>query len=90
MTSRMHFRLLLPAAMSLGLALAPAAVFAQGMSNDTMSKPAAETMSKPDNMGKTDTMGKGTTGKANKTKSDTMQKQDSMSKDSMAPSNMAK
>jgi pentapeptide MXKDX repeat protein len=80
MTTR--FRFVLPAmALGLAIALAPAA-YAQGMSNDNMSKPATDQMTKPDAMGKTDTTGKDTMGKTEKAKKDDMSKKP---QDNMAP-----
>ena len=85
MKSTRRFALLPAAALSFGLALAPAA-YAQGMKDDGMKKPTTDTMKKDamdkggaiadpmkkDQMAKPDTMGK-----------DSMSKPDTMSKDTM-------
>lgn len=77
-----RFALLSAAALSLGLALAPVA-YAQGMKDDGMKKPAADTMKK-------DAMDKGGA-MADPMKKDTMAKPDAMGKDSMAkPDTMSK
>ena len=73
------------AALGLGLALSPVA-YAQGMKDDGMKKPAADTMKK-DAMDKggamAEPMKKDTMGKPDTMSKDTMSKPDTMSKDTM-------
>ena len=73
------------AVLGLGLALSPVA-YAQGMKDDGMKKPAADTMKK-DAMDKggamADPMKKDTMGKPGSMSKDTMSKPDTMSKDTM-------